>query len=301
MHEVRAQIHSIDAVKKLLISMQAQFKGEYAFEDQIYHPTDKPYNLNQEFVRLRIYQKTNWNQKRIEFCHKIRQSKEKGEKQQFDTANEALPLLKNHRLAFSYKRHGFEYTLGTMRLFVEDIEGLPNSIEIIATADSQITAFFAHIQPIQIFKDSVPKLLENSHKIHALFCHTPLAVMSTIGIDQKHAESALVAFTQNRALNLYFMTFVDSRKYANLQQNPSVSFVIGFGYTTIQYEGIVSQLAIHSIDEALKAFKEKETPCTPDFLSNPRARFFKVTPSWIRYSDYTCCPADIWENFYPNN
>lgn len=107
------------------------------------------------------------------------------------------------------------------------------------------------------------------------------------------SESALIAFAQNDKLELYFMTFVDSRKYTNLENNNAVSLVIGFGYTTIQYEGMAYQLKEEAVKEALLAFSLKETPCTSDFLNNPRARFFKILPKWIRYSDYSTCPAEI--------
>lgn len=129
-------------------------------------------------------------------------------------------------------------------------------------------------------------------KINDFISQCPLAVISTVDA-LNGVESALIAFTQNNKLELYFMTFVDSRKYVNLQTNPYVSLVIGFGYTTVQYEGVAQELKEGK--EALHAFSIKETPCTPDFLNNPRARFFKISPKWIRYSDYTICPAEILE------
>lgn len=138
-------------------------------------------------------------------------------------------------------------------------------------------------------------ILTQKKKIYDVLKKTPLAVISTIDMSQDRPESALVAFSQNRELELFFMTFVDSRKYPNLQSNPTTSLVIGFEYLTLQYEGIAKELTSPSHKEALDAFKHKETPCAPDFLNNPRARFFKVVPRWIRYSDYTSCPAKIFE------
>jgi general stress protein 26 len=139
--------------------------------------------------------------------------------------------------------------------------------------------------------------LESSklRKINDYFHKCPLAVISTIDESQNSSASALIAFAQNDDLELYFMTFVDSRKYVNLQNNQSVSLVIGFDYTTVQYEGIACALRETAIKEALYAFSLKETPCSSDFLDDPRARFFKIVPKWIRYSDYTICPAEIFE------
>ncbi|MBS0272642.1 MAG: pyridoxamine 5'-phosphate oxidase family protein [Proteobacteria bacterium] len=138
-----------------------------------------------------------------------------------------------------------------------------------------------------------PKIFDK--KVNDYIHKCPLAVISTISAFNYSSESALIAFTQNEKLELYFMTFADSRKYTNLQNNHNVSLVIGFGYTTIQYEGMAHQLEEEVVKEALHAFSIKETPCTPDFLNNPRARFFKIIPKWIRYSDYSVCPAEILE------
>jgi general stress protein 26 len=124
--------------------------------------------------------------------------------------------------------------------------------------------------------ESVDSKVLSLKKINEYIHKCPLAVISTIDAFNYSSESALIAFTQNDELELYFMTFVDSRKYINLQTNHNVSFVIGFGYTTIQYEGIAHQLEEEAVKEALHAFSIKETPCTSDFLNNSRARFFKI-------------------------
>lgn len=133
-------------------------------------------------------------------------------------------------------------------------------------------------------------------KILDYICSIPLAVISTTNLSKNSSESALIAFAQGDPFTLYFMTFVDSRKYINLQMCSAVSLVIGFDHTTVQYEGIASELKGNAMQEALYAFSIKKTPCRPDFLNNPRARFFKTTPKWLRYSDYKICPAEIIEN-----
>lgn len=138
----------------------------------------------------------------------------------------------------------------------------------------------------------------NIEKIKNYLNKNPLAVISTIDELRKHSESALIAFTQNNELEIYFMTFVDSRKFTNLQANSSISLVIGFDYTTVQYDGFAYPLKDLAIEEALHAFSEKETPCSHEFLNDPRARFFKIIPKWIRYSDYTVFPAEIFEMFW---
>lgn len=151
---------------------------------------------------------------------------------------------------------------------------------------------------VSVIAESVDSEISSLKKIHDYIHSCPLAVISTIDVSNKHSQSALIAFTENGQLELYFMTFVDSRKYINLQNDQNVSIVIGFGYITIQYEGVVHELKEEVIAEALYAFSNKETPCTPDFLSNPRARFFKIMPKWIRYSDYSICPPQVVEKYW---
>lgn len=136
---------------------------------------------------------------------------------------------------------------------------------------------------------------ESIQKIYDYISKAPLAVLSTMGECHDGPESALIAFAQNEDLELYFMTFADSRKYANLQRNPSVSLVIGFECKTIQYEGAACELRETAIEEALYAFSLKQTPCSSDYLHDSRARFFKIKPKWVRYSDYTIYPAEIFE------
>lgn len=151
---------------------------------------------------------------------------------------------------------------------------------------------------IPLFGKSLDNIEKSDTKIRGHFNNNPLAVISTTDESQKQSESALIAFTQNNDLEVYFMTFVDSRKFKNLQTNQSVSLVIGFDYTTVQYEGVAYALKDLAIEEALHAFSQKNTPCSPEFLNDPRARFFKVIPKWIRYSDYTVFPAEIFETFW---
>lgn len=138
----------------------------------------------------------------------------------------------------------------------------------------------------------------NITKIWNHFNNSPLAVISTTDELRKQSESALIAFTQNNDLELYFMTFVDSRKFANLQTNQAVSLVIGFDYITVQYEGVAYALEDLAVGEALHAFSQKNTPCSSEFLNDPRARFFKIVSKWIRYSDYEVLPAEIFEIFW---
>ena len=130
----------------------------------------------------------------------------------------------------------------------------------------------------------------------------PLAVISTLNSVHHKPESALVAFAQTPQLEIIFETWHCSRKYKNLQHNSKVAFVMGWDesiHITLQYEGLATKIAKDKLPIYQQIFLAKKTPCTQAFLFHPKARLWLVTPLWIRYSDYTTCPATIceWNNF----
>lgn len=118
-----------------------------------------------------------------------------------------------------------------------------------------------------------------------------MATISTIAPGALQPESALIAFAQTDELEIIFETFVDTRKWNNLQKNPHVSFVVVWDtkcHVTVQYEGIATVAANDKQAESyIQTFLTKDTPCTEKFLRDYRVRLFKVKPTWIRYSDYT--------------
>jgi general stress protein 26 len=118
-----------------------------------------------------------------------------------------------------------------------------------------------------------------------------LAVIATVGKASTTPESALIAFTEDDDLNLYFQTGRHTRKATNLKTNPHVSLVVGLNQhdlITVQYEGIAIQLTEPADLEALKQrFIAKESPTDEKYFNHPTAIFFKVTPTWIGCSDYS--------------
>lgn len=116
--------------------------------------------------------------------------------------------------------------------------------------------------------------------------HT-LAVIATVGTDSK-PESAVVGISETEDLEVIFGTSNVSRKYQNLQSNPHVSFTIGWDdqdTITVQYEGRAQELSASEIEKA-KAAHLKKIPTSAKFLERPDQRYFKVTPTWVRYSNF---------------
>ncbi len=161
--EMRGFVASTQEIKHQLQKNGAEFKGEYAFIDSIYSYKNSPFDLSKEFFRLRQYEKTAWDQKNIVFTHK--RIDVRGQvginlvKKEFDTVDQVNPELMYYRLLFSFSRTGTEYYWNQMRIFVEDIQGLPPSIEVIAPSCEQIFSFFAMIDA-QMITESVPALME---------------------------------------------------------------------------------------------------------------------------------------------
>jgi len=118
----------------------------------------------------------------------------------------------------------------------------------------------------------------------------PMAVISTLLPGSLQPESALIAFAETEHLKIIFESFVTARKWHNLQKNPHVSLVIGWDterHITVQYEGRAAAIPAAQTEHYTQLFLAKDTPCSETFLRDPRVRLFKVTPTWIRYSDYT--------------
>lgn len=126
-----------------------------------------------------------------------------------------------------------------------------------------------------------------------------LAVIATSNPSRPTPESALIAFTEDENLCLYFQTGRHTRKALNLQTNPHVSLVIGLSektLITVQYEGVARQLSQQDELEACKQrFTQKDSPTTEEYFNHPTAIFFKVNPTWIGCSDYSGDRPDVTE------
>ncbi|HEY1871244.1 MAG TPA: pyridoxamine 5'-phosphate oxidase family protein [Chitinophagaceae bacterium] len=123
------------------------------------------------------------------------------------------------------------------------------------------------------------------------------AVLSTVTVDN-FPESAYVGFAVTRDLKIIFDTVSTSRKYLNLNNNPSISFVIGWdNYQTIQYEGTAKIPTTTELDDLLQTYFN----VFPDGIERKEnwkdLVYFCVEPKWIRYSDFNI-PQKIEEKTF---
>jgi len=134
--------------------------------------------------------------------------------------------------------------------------------------------------------------------IYAFMARFRYGVVSTISPGGA-PQSALVGIATTPRLEIIFDTVRSSRKYPNLVERPSCSFVVGWvGEQTVQFEGI----AIESKGAELERYQREYFAVWPDGpsrLSWPGIAYFVVQPRWIRYSDFDQAPPLIAEISFP--
>jgi pyridoxine/pyridoxamine 5'-phosphate oxidase len=135
-------------------------------------------------------------------------------------------------------------------------------------------------------------------EIHSFMTRYRYGVVSSIARDGT-PQSALVGIATTPELEIIFDTVKSSRKYPNLVERPSCSFVVGWdGEQTVQFEGDAFELA----GEELKRYQEVYFAAWPDGparMSWPGITYFVVRPRWIRYSDFDRTPPFIEEIAFP--
>ncbi len=128
---------------------------------------------------------------------------------------------------------------------------------------------------------------------YAFMNRQSLGVISTVDANG-NPEAAVVGFGQTEKLELVFGTDNTTRKYANLQSNTRVAFVIGWSDEgTIQYEGVVRELRDDELDIVRNSYWKK-TPRAEKFGTETN-RYFIVTPTWIRFTALNTKPWTISE------
>jgi general stress protein 26 len=117
-------------------------------------------------------------------------------------------------------------------------------------------------------------------------------VISTVS-PENTPEAATVGFSENDDLTLTIGTSRDSRKFANIANNPRVAVVVGFsGNITVQYEGVARELADPELSARLAAHFIKVPEAQK--YNDPSQTYLTITPTWVRYTNYANNP-DIEE------
>jgi len=99
-------------------------------------------------------------------------------------------------------------------------------------------------------------------------------------------QAAVVGIAVSDDLELVFDTLGDTRKATNLRRDPRIALVIGWDQEqTVQLEGLADEPAGDALAR-LQAVYFAAFPDGPSRLSWPGITYFRVRPTWVRYSDF---------------
>jgi general stress protein 26 len=108
-------------------------------------------------------------------------------------------------------------------------------------------------------------------------------------------EAAVVGVAVTDRCELLFDTQSESRKHKNLLSNPRVAFVIGWEHErTVQYEG-VAELPPAAELAGVQAYYVDRFPDGPTRQTWPDLVYWRVRPTWIRYSNLNVSPPIVQE------
>ena len=135
--------------------------------------------------------------------------------------------------------------------------------------------------------------------LHSFMARFRYGVISSTS-DAGTPQSALVGIATTPELEIVFDTVKTWRKYPNLIERPSCSFVIGGwqGEQTVQFEG----LATEPVGDELRRYQQAYFAVWPDGparMNWPGITYLVVRPRWIRFSDFDQRPPLIEEETFP--
>ena len=106
-------------------------------------------------------------------------------------------------------------------------------------------------------------------------------------------ESAPVRYAVSDAFEIVFGTLTSSRKYANLQSNAQVAFLIWDEMHSLQIEGVVDELAGSDLERLAGLFAGEFPHEARVRAGRARHRFHRIVPHWVRYTDFTEEPGRV--------
>lgn len=111
-------------------------------------------------------------------------------------------------------------------------------------------------------------------------------------------QAALVGIAVTDAFEIVFDTLETTRKARNLRTSPRAAFVLGGWQATeertVQFEGIADEPVGAELERIKKTYFAA-WPDGPARTSWPGITYFRVRPTWIRFSDFTSATPRIVE------
>jgi pyridoxine/pyridoxamine 5'-phosphate oxidase len=111
------------------------------------------------------------------------------------------------------------------------------------------------------------------------------AVVASVGAGGE-PQAAVVGVAITDELELVFDTLGSTRKAANLARDPRIAVVIGWDDAqSVQLEGVADQPTGAERERLQRAYFDR-FPDGPSRLTWPGLTYFRVRPTWARYSDF---------------
>jgi pyridoxine/pyridoxamine 5'-phosphate oxidase len=111
-------------------------------------------------------------------------------------------------------------------------------------------------------------------------------------------QAALVGVIVTDDFEVFFDAHDSSRKTVNLRQNATAALVLGPVESdierTVQLEGTADEPKGAELERFLELYFAR-FPQGRERRHWPRMTYWRVTPTWLRYSDYSVEPQDIRE------
>ncbi len=115
-------------------------------------------------------------------------------------------------------------------------------------------------------------------------------VLSTVS-NEGWPMSATVGFSHDSEFAILIGTDNTTRKYQNLISNSKVSIVVGVtSPKTVQIQGVAKEVNADDIASRLELHFNK-LPSAKTLYDTPEQRYFIITPTWLRMTDYSQKPS----------
>jgi len=122
----------------------------------------------------------------------------------------------------------------------------------------------------------------------------PWAVEASVDA-QGQPQAAVIGVAVTDRLELVFDTLSGSRKAANLRANPRVALVMGWDEgQTAQVEGLVDEPAGDELEQLQDVYLHR-FPDGQERAALSDITYFRVSPLWVRYSDFRATPPTVAE------
>ena len=125
----------------------------------------------------------------------------------------------------------------------------------------------------------------------------PYAVQASVSASGKPQVATIGVVVSDR-FEVFFDTLDTTRKAVNLRRNPAVAMALGptaaATERTVQLEGTADEPRGEDLQRLLELYFDR-FPDGRDRQRWPGIMYFRVTPTWLRYSDFSKNPPLVAE------